>query len=221
MDATATVSVCDLPTLGGLKPKVKSEDDANQALAALAALEAEAQRVADETAACKRALDDEAQRQLVLEVDGRVVPFSERITALETALKGWADRAHPELASPKGSRSLELRHGKLGYRKTPARVDYAEGLREGDVVAKVDRHCAEQKKHGGLWDQLSAAFEKVKLFARDRRTRTAGLILKLAVKVDRSAAKRAYEQGLLDARELKTFGLEFHSGEDRFFATPA
>jgi hypothetical protein len=191
--------------------KIESLDDVDAALHELgwcqhreAAIDAEtkAKIEAIKTAQSKLkelsfGLDDEAATTL-----------EKRAATLTAALLKWSDK-HLQKHLPKGSKTLQLAHGELSLKLQPLSVVFAEGVKEKDVYAELDR----KTKFFALVLNL---LKKITLGQFNLSQ-----IIRLKPDINKDALKDAWERNPKSRGTLKGLGLVVIGGADAVAITPA
>jgi hypothetical protein len=125
------------PDALGVSFQIKSLDDADLALAELSWLENQNALLTAKTKQKVDAIKTEIASQAVVEIEGTFVVISDRIEILAQALEKFVSK-QIEKHLPDGKRSIDLAHGTLGLRKTPATVVIPEGVKEAVIVEAID-----------------------------------------------------------------------------------
>jgi phage host-nuclease inhibitor protein Gam len=112
----------------------------------------------------------------------------EQAKRLRTAIENWAE-AHrdDEELFPAGKKSLELRAGTIAFRTSAPSLVLRDGWKSEDVIAELE--------------ETEATFIK-------RTAIKAG-----SPSLDKAAIKKLYDQGKIDAKTLKSLGLEIKQDE--------
>lgn len=201
----------DLPPAERLDrdPVVSSLADVDRALAELSWLDS---REATVNAACEarcgllrieaagklriKAVDDEA---------GESIAFADRRAVLETAIREYCEAEKETLLESSDKKSLDLTHGKIGWKSTQLTIGPVKGSDAGGVLKVIDKACDLAKKIVALLGRVK--FAGVPL----------GSLIKLNPSLSMTAIKQAHEQKKLTPATLKKLGLEVHEPTDKFY----
>lgn len=189
------------------KPRLKSAADVDRALAEIAWCDAFARGI---EADCNRDLETIKAKhatRMVMEVGGEQVALLDRRAALVDALEAYCTKAREALLS-EDKKSREFTHGSIGWRKTPAKIDYREGSDRASFLRILDGACQLVKK-------ITAIVEK----AFPLRRLPASTFVDVKIDLSRVRTKKAVEDGTVNERELKALGLEYLPGDDEFYIT--
>jgi hypothetical protein len=187
--------------------KIKTIDDVKSAMHELSWLDHERER---RDALCQQEIDALRKRQAdryIIEVDGCLMPLTERRALVNEKVEAWAEKDLPALL-PEDKKSLELAHGTLGYRQQPLRVTFAEGMDEQKVLDKIDKKTSFREYLVGLFDRL---LSKTAL----------SVLITIAPKLSMSSITKAYKESRIDKPTLKQIGLIVIEARDELYIKPA
>lgn len=194
------------PDVIGRRVKVDSLDDVSAALHEMAwlihdrsAKEAKTQQRIDSIKA-------EAASLLLVEVDGREIPTTERLKQLEDAVLAWsADHLADHLTGKE--KTLKLPHGKIVTRKLLDSVAF-DGVRdEAEVIERINAQVPLLDKLNRCLSQMLGVFRL-------------SSIIKLTASLNKPAIKTAWENQPDDRAALAALGLTLKPGEERISVEP-
>lgn len=178
----------------GPTPRIKSRDDAELALNEIAwcnALEAGVRAKADELLATINRMVAEATA-----VEEGGLSVCDRRAKLEEAALKWADANRGDLC-PGARKSVDLQRGRFSWRSGKAKVDFAEGYTEADVVEAV---CHES----GLTATLEKLVANLGWFG----------VFTVKLAVNKTNARDARIKKQISDEELAEVGLEFFPSDE-------
>jgi len=138
-----------------------------------------------------REVNEAARKAAEVTIDGAETSLHERERLLEATLLTWADEHREELCA--NGKTARLRNGVFSWRFKGACVVVDDAKDSGDIIAKI-------WQINGLRQTVNAVLEKC--------LNAFGAVT-LQLKLDRTAAKKAYDGGNLDAAALKRLGLRY------------
>lgn len=143
------------------------------------------------------------QSLMTCAVNGCQQPISERRAALERQIEEFCSARRDELLEG-SAKSLQLTHGKIGWRKSPATVVELEG-------GSWAKHIA------AAMEAVTTALKRVKLIG----SVAAAALLRIKIDLDKKSALQLYTTAQLTAAQLKRLGLAVQDGEEKISIEPA
>lgn len=187
----------------GIRPRIKSTDDAELALRELSWCAAVQAAVTEQAQQLIGAIQDAAKHAAVFQSGEESVPIADRRAALEAELLRWADANRITLC-PGKKKSVALTHGTIKWRDGKDSVEYAEGWTQKAAIKVVGNES-------GLLAKIEALVDKLDWFG----------VFEAKLSVNRTNACKARNKQQLSDERLSEVGLEFREGEEYITVEPA
>lgn len=202
------------PETLGAKPRIKSPEDVETALAEFAWCRSLREKSEAELDAEIQRLRDENKAAQLLEIEnGTTVSLAEREALLEAAIAKFV-KAHPDAGKTDSKKSRKYRHGTVGFRTTAAKIAWQDGQDSKKVLASLE-------KTWNLVEKIAGWVKRLKLpFGKDRQI-SAKHFLDVKPSISLSLVKSSYKDGQLKDADLKRLGMQKVPESEEIYVTPA
>jgi phage host-nuclease inhibitor protein Gam len=199
------------PDALGAEIAVASLDDADRVLHELSWLANEQARL---DALAKQKIDEikkDFGAKAVVEIDGELVTFEDRVAALTAPLNEWVTANIAEHL-PAKKKSLELPHGTLGLRQQPVVAEFGQDETKQSILDRIDQTTGLVTHVNGILARNVSTLGK-SVQGRD--------LLKIEVSPATKQMQEAVEAKRLTAEQLAEFGLFLRDAYDEAVVKPA
>lgn len=190
----------------GKTPKIRNQQDLDEVLGEISRLQYEQARE-EATAGRKIAeIKTATQARQVVQVGATTMPIADRIKCLSEAALAWCDANLPAQL-PDGQKSLQLPHGKVGFRRKPASVEI-----DGSDKEALDRIHA-KTPFRQLVDRVLQTL--LGIFPLSS-------FVRVKYELDRVSIKKAWETSPeADRATMDELGIRVSEGSETVFIEPA